>query len=124
MNKKIILVILIILGVVAVSGCISNEETSTADISNIDSINDTDFNDTNINNDSEDNSSTTESETVDQDSSSSSSYSTDSSSEAGEVLITRTGSKYHTYVHGNMKYYDYVSLAYAEKYYDPCSICC
>lgn len=122
MNKKIILAILIILGVVAVSGCISSEETSDADVSSIDNINDS-LNDTNIDNTTEESSSTTEPEPIEQDSSSSSSYSTDTSG-VGEVLITKTGSKYHTYVHGNMKYYDYVSLSYAKKYYGPCSICC
>lgn len=122
MNKKIILIILIIFGVVAISGCINSEETSNLDVSSIDNINDR-FNDTNIDNVTEETSSNTESEPIDIDSSSSSSYSTDRNEE-GEVLITKTGSKYHTYVHGNMKYYDYVSLSYAKKYYDPCGICC
>lgn len=115
MNKKIILVILIIVGVVAVSGCISSEETSNSDISTIDNVSDSSLNDTEISN-------TTEPESISQDSSNSSSYSSDTS-KGGNVIITKTGSKYHNYVHGNMKYYEYVSLSYAEKYYEPCSVC-
>lgn len=115
MNKKIILVILIIVGVVAVSGCISSEETSNNDISTIDNVSDSSLNDTEISN-------TTEPESISQDSSNSSSYSSDTS-KGGNVIITKTGSKYHNYVHGNMKYYEYVSLSYAEKYYEPCNVC-
>lgn len=41
----------------------------------------------------------------------------------GQVIITRTGTKYHAYKHGNMKYISYVSLSYARQYYGPCKIC-
>ncbi|MBZ9570575.1 hypothetical protein KQY27_03320 [Methanobrevibacter sp. TMH8] len=60
--------------------------------------------------------------TIESDSSSSSSDSSDTSA-GGEVIITATGSKYHSHVHGNMKYIEYVSLSYAKQYYEPCKVC-
>ena len=40
------------------------------------------------------------------------------------VIITKTGSKYHSHTHGNMKYTEEVEISYATSHgYTACSVC-
>ena len=40
------------------------------------------------------------------------------------VIITETGSKYHSHVHGNMKHTEEVEISYATSHgYAACSVC-